>query len=85
MLPKDNLKLLTKTGLGHSQLYPCIENDLVYVLMDYISPVDMYHQINTKVSDSPDCISIAQWSEHWYVKTAALGSIPGWGSQITFS
>ena len=29
-------------------------------------------------------VSIAQWSEHWYVKPEAFGSIPGWGIQITF-
>ena len=44
----------------------------------------MYHQINTKISDCPDRVSIARWSENWYVKPEALGSIPVWGSQITF-
>ena len=26
----------------------------------------------------------AQGLERWYVKTESLGSIPGWGSQMTF-
>ena len=37
-----------------------------------------------KNSHCPDRVSIAQWSEHLYVKPEALGSILGWGSQITF-
>ena len=44
----------------------------------------MYHQINTKISDCPERVSIAQCSENWYVKPQALGSIHGWGSQTTF-
>ena len=42
------------------------------------------HQINMKISACPDRVSIEQRSEHRYVKPEALGSIPGWGSQITF-
>ena len=38
--------------------------------------------------DISDCLDrdfpIAQWLERWYVKPGTLGSIPGWGSQITF-
>ena len=41
-------------------------------------------QINTEISACPDRASKAQCSENWYVKPEALGSIPGWGSQITF-
>ena len=29
-------------------------------------------------------VPIAQWLECWYIKPETLGSIPGWGSQITF-
>ena len=38
--------------------------------------------------DISDCLDwdfpIAQWLERWYVKPGTLGSILGWGSQITF-
>ena len=35
-----------------------------------------------KISDCPSCVSVAQRSEHRYVVSETLGSIPGWGSQI---
>ena len=35
-----------------------------------------------KIPDCPSSVSVAQRSEHWYVDSETLGSIPGWGSQI---
>ena len=51
-----------------------------------INPDDMYDvssEINTKISNCPDCLN-SSVVEHWYVKPEALGSIPSFGRQITF-
>ena len=34
-----------------------------------------------KISGCPGRVSVAQRSEHRYVDSETLGSIPGWGSQ----
>ena len=35
-----------------------------------------------KISDCPSRVAVAQRSEHRYIDSETLGSIPGWGSQI---
>ena len=39
------------------------------------------NSVYTKISDCPSRVSIAQRSEHRYVDSETLGSIPGWDNQ----
>ena len=40
------------------------------------------NSVYMKISDCPSRVLVAQRSEHRYVDSETLGSIPGWGSQI---